>query len=106
PTREYQTDQSSLKPAPAAAGSVLDQRQKQRQRQKQQHDCAGVDRSLHISTDQQITGNRRKDDCARIGISLAAFDERKERAERIAAHENKPCLAPCLRVGLWQKPGK
>ncbi|MGC9159697.1 MAG: hypothetical protein ACP5FH_12000, partial [Terracidiphilus sp.] len=50
PTREYQTDQSSLKPAPAAAGSVLDQQQKQRQRQKQQHDCAGVDRSLHIRT--------------------------------------------------------
>jgi hypothetical protein len=50
PTREYQTDQSSLKPAPAAAGPVLDQRQKQRRRQKQQHDCAGVDRSLHIRT--------------------------------------------------------
>jgi hypothetical protein len=46
PTREYQTDQSSLKPAPAAAGTVLDQRQKQRQ--KQHHECAGVDRSLHI----------------------------------------------------------
>jgi hypothetical protein len=28
PTREYQTDQSSLKPAPAAAGPVLDPRQK------------------------------------------------------------------------------
>src|ERR1039457_4210371 len=43
-TREYQTDQSSLKPAPAAAGSVLGKRQKQRQRQKQNHECAGVDR--------------------------------------------------------------
>src|ERR1700746_25140 len=46
PTREYQTDQSSLKPAPAAPGPVFDQRQKQRQ--KQHHECAGVDRSLHI----------------------------------------------------------
>jgi hypothetical protein len=46
PTREYQTDQSSLRPAPAAAGPVLDQRRKQRQ--KQHHECAGVDRSLHI----------------------------------------------------------
>jgi hypothetical protein len=37
-TREYQTDQSSLKPAPAAAGPVLDKRQ------KQPHGCAGIDR--------------------------------------------------------------
>jgi hypothetical protein len=44
PTREYQTDQSSLKPAPTAAGPVLDQRQKQRQRQKQPHRRAEVDR--------------------------------------------------------------
>jgi|ERR1017187_5809145 hypothetical protein len=36
-TREYQTDQSSLKPAPTAAGSVLEKRQKQQQRQKQPH---------------------------------------------------------------------
>ena len=28
PTREYQTDQSSLKPAPAAARSVLEKKQK------------------------------------------------------------------------------
>src|ERR1035438_6443099 len=39
-TREYQIDQSSLKPAPAAAGTVLEQRQKQRQ---QPHRCAEVD---------------------------------------------------------------
>jgi hypothetical protein len=44
PTREYQTDQSSLKPAPAAAGPVLDQRQKQPQQQKQPHRYADVDR--------------------------------------------------------------
>src|ERR1039458_5156420 len=36
-TREYQTDQSSLKTAPTAAGSVLEKRQKQQQRQKQPH---------------------------------------------------------------------
>jgi len=43
-TREYQTDQSSLKPVPTAAGSVLERRQKQRQQQKQTHRFAGVDR--------------------------------------------------------------
>ena len=37
PTREYQTDQSSLKSAPAAARSVLGKKQKQRQLQKQPH---------------------------------------------------------------------
>jgi hypothetical protein len=43
-TREYQTDESSLKPAPAAAGPVLEKRQKQQQRQKQPHSREGVDR--------------------------------------------------------------
>ena len=37
-TREYQTDQSSLKPAPTAACPVLEKRQ------KQPHRCAVVDR--------------------------------------------------------------
>ena len=37
PTREYQTDQSSLKSARAAARPVLGKRQKQRQLQKQPH---------------------------------------------------------------------
>ena len=40
PTREYQTDQSSLKPAPTAAGSVLE---KQKQ-QQQPHIRAAIDR--------------------------------------------------------------
>ena len=44
PTREYQTDQSSLKPAQAAARSVLGEKQKQRQRQKQPHRLRRVDR--------------------------------------------------------------
>ena len=43
-TREYQTDQSSLKPAPAAAGPVLDKWKKQRQQKKQPHRCAEIDR--------------------------------------------------------------
>ena len=37
-TREYQTDQSSLKPAPTAAGSVLDKPQKQDQNKQQTKD--------------------------------------------------------------------
>jgi hypothetical protein len=45
-TREYQTDQSSLKPAPAAAGPVLEQRQ--RQQQNQPHRRAEIDGLLHI----------------------------------------------------------
>src|SRR4051812_46222660 len=44
PTREYQTDQSSLKPAQAAARSVIGEKQKQRQRQKQPHRLRRVDR--------------------------------------------------------------
>ncbi|MGH9726750.1 MAG: hypothetical protein ACRD41_16965 [Candidatus Acidiferrales bacterium] len=40
-TREYQTDQSSPKTAPAAAGPALE-------KQKQPHSYAGLDRSLHI----------------------------------------------------------
>src|ERR1700720_163660 len=42
-TREYQTDQSSLKSATVAARSVLGKRQKQRQRQKQPHRFRRVD---------------------------------------------------------------
>jgi hypothetical protein len=41
-TREYQTDQSSLKPAPAAADPVLEIQQERQQ--KQPHDSAEVDR--------------------------------------------------------------
>src|SRR5947207_9274902 len=46
PTREYQTDQSSPKPAQAAARSVLGERQ--RQLQNQPTDLARLTRSLHI----------------------------------------------------------
>jgi hypothetical protein len=48
PTREYQTDQSSLKSAQAAARSVLEKKQRQRQLQKQPHYLAELTRSLHI----------------------------------------------------------
>jgi hypothetical protein len=44
-TREYQTDQSSLKTAPSAARSVLEQRRKQ---QQQTHRMRELTRSLHI----------------------------------------------------------
>src|SRR5271166_5642790 len=43
-TREYQTDQSSLKHASTAACPVLEKQQKQPQRQKQPHRFAGMDR--------------------------------------------------------------
>ncbi|SRR6266702_2436692 len=46
PTREYQTDQSSLKTAPTAARSVLGRWRKQIP--KQPHHCAELTRSLHI----------------------------------------------------------
>jgi hypothetical protein len=52
-TREYQTDQSSLKTAPTAAGPVLEKQPKQPQ------SIAGVDRSLHIMESLPPTGRRR-----------------------------------------------
>src|SRR5665213_3634805 len=45
-TREYQTDQSSLKSAPTAARSVLGKRRNQRQQQT--HRLCRLTRSLHI----------------------------------------------------------
>src|ERR1700730_6473470 len=45
-TREYQTDQSSLKSGPTAARSVLAKRLKKRQQQT--HRLRGLTRSLHI----------------------------------------------------------
>jgi hypothetical protein len=45
PTREYQTDQSSLKTAPTAARSVFGKR---KQRQQQPHCCAELTPSLHL----------------------------------------------------------
>lgn len=48
PTHEYQTDQSSLKYAQAAARFVLGEEKRQRQLQKQPHHCAELTRSVHI----------------------------------------------------------
>ena len=42
-TREYQTDQTSLKPAQTAAGPVLEKQQTEPKRQKQPHRFADVD---------------------------------------------------------------
>ena len=47
-TREYQTDQSSLKTAQTAAGPVLEKQQTEPKRQNQPHRLADVDGSLHI----------------------------------------------------------
>src|SRR5580692_1299710 len=52
PTREYQTDQSSLITAPAAARSVFGKQQKQRQ--KQTHPSRRLTRSLHIKANALI----------------------------------------------------
>jgi hypothetical protein len=43
PTREYQTDQSSLKTAPTAARSILEKQRKQRQQQKKISPFTAVD---------------------------------------------------------------
>ena len=52
-TREYQTDQSSLKTAPTAARSVLDKRPHQRQQQTQR--VRRLTRSLHIRPMRSLT---------------------------------------------------
>jgi hypothetical protein len=52
PTREYQTDQSSLKTAPATARSVLEK--KQRQLQKQPHRFRSVDTVTPYQGDELI----------------------------------------------------
>jgi hypothetical protein len=54
-TREYQTDQSSLKTAPTAARSVLEKRRKQRQQQT--HRLRRLTRSLHIRTMRSLSNS-------------------------------------------------
>jgi hypothetical protein len=54
-TREYQTDQSSLKTAPTAARSVLEKRRNQRQQQT--HRLRRLTRSLHIRPMHSSTGS-------------------------------------------------
>src|SRR5271157_1638644 len=60
PTREYQTDQSSLKTAPAAARSVFGKQQKQRQ--KQTHRWRRLTRSLHIRPNHSLSQSAREDE--------------------------------------------
>ena len=83
PTREYQTDQSSLKPAQAAARSVLGKRQKQRQLQKQPHRSRGVDTVTPYQAISLIEGSLhwifgitpRKRRCGREGtVCLSTFN--------------------------------
>src|SRR5271156_2862660 len=57
-TREYQTDQSSLKSAPTAARSVLEQRRKQQQQTQRLHKLT---RSLHIRPGLSLCGCSRTD---------------------------------------------
>ncbi|SRR5216683_2162470 len=78
-TREYQTDQSSLKTAPTAARSVLELRRKQRQQQTQR--LQRLTRSLHISPR----------DCSRSSSKVPRRPE----------HSGRPAPAPrqeCRRV--------
>jgi hypothetical protein len=65
-TREYQTDQSSLKTAPDAAGPVLEIRQKQQQRQKQPHDSAEVDRVTPYQSIPVVLQVRKATDSTRL----------------------------------------
>jgi hypothetical protein len=72
PTREYQTDQSSLKPAQAAARPVLGEQQKQRQK---------IHRSAVVDTVTPYQGK--------------AFIERDLRRSGILKKPSVPLLCPC-----------
>ena len=71
PTREYQTDQSSLKSAPTAARSVLEKRRKQRQQQKKPLDSQRLTRSLHIRAMHSSTADRHAVQQVSLPIRLA-----------------------------------
>ena len=85
PTREYQTDQSSLKPAQAAARSVLE---KQKQRQKQNHRIAVLTRSLHISPLREM----RTLSVVRTGLGWVAVQQRSTIEERTVERPFRACL--------------
>jgi hypothetical protein len=66
PTREYQTDQSSLKTAPTAARSVLEKRRKQSQQQT--HRLRWLTRSLHIRPMHSLSlDSPHKGSCGELG---------------------------------------
>ena len=80
-TREYQTDQSSLKTAPTAARSVFGKGQKQRQRQEQPHSCAELTRSLHIRPMHSSTSSdhsSRNSEAKLFGIEFSDLHVSKE----------------------------
>ncbi len=91
PTREYQTDQSSLKPAPTAARSVLGKLQKQRQ--KQPHRFAAVD----TVTPKQAKSRASPEDTPRTN-PRAAFPEDKPGGKPSAPPEHSPRLKPAGRL--------
>ena len=74
PTREYQTDQSSLKSAPTAARSVLEKRRKQRQQQKKPLDSQRLTRSLHIRAMRSLTYSGRSVSSASCPIRARGTD--------------------------------
>jgi hypothetical protein len=74
-TREYQTDQSSLKTAPTAARSVLELRRKQRQQQTQR--LQRLTRSLHIRPTRSLTYSDRSVSSASCRIT--GFSDRWRR---------------------------
>jgi hypothetical protein len=78
PTREYQTDQSSLKSAQAAARSVLGKRQ--RQLQKQPHRSLGVDTVTPYQPNHEVGfyNKRTIDVRKRASIHLFVFPFRVE----------------------------
>ena len=88
PTREYQTDQSSLKPAKAAACSVLGEKQKQRQRQKQPHRLRRVDRVTPYQANALIE---------RVLGRIATISPRKRSWRHRSSMMSRSCgfLSPC-----------
>ena len=87
-TREYQTDQSSLKTAPTAARSVFGKGQKKRQRQEQPHSCAELTRSLHIRPMHSSTRRLRA-----YYLREARISGRMTRIHRMLSRMFLPCIA-------------
>ena len=84
PTREYQTDQSSLKPAQTAARSVLVKNQQQMQRQL--HRIRGVDRVTPYQAKSLIDLFKRMND-----FSSWVYN-RQLRAAKLTAKEKARCM--------------
>ena len=79
PTREYQTDQSSLKPAQAAARSVLGK--KQRQQQKQPHRSRPVDTVTPYQANALIESTLAPDDTIGPGKRYSVKESDNQRRE-------------------------